>query len=130
MNRAILAASMDPITNGHLNVIERALQIFDEIILGIGINPDKKYTFTLEERQLLAKSAVNKFKDRVIVKSFSGLLSDFAYENGIKTIIRGARNSADFDFEHLLKDIDREMSVKKPGTRYIVDGVSMMSAYE
>jgi len=107
MKCAIYAGSLDPITYGHYNVIQRALYVFDKIIVGIGINPDKRYTFTLEERESLARNVLRRFGDRVVVKSFPGLLSDFAYENDIHTIIRGARNSADFDFERLLKDINQ-----------------------
>jgi pantetheine-phosphate adenylyltransferase len=107
MKCAIYAGSLDPITYGHYNVIQRALYVFDKIIVGIGINPDKRYTFTLEERESLARNVLRRFGDRVVVKSFPGLLSDFAYENDIHTVIRGARNSADFDFERLLKDINQ-----------------------
>jgi pantetheine-phosphate adenylyltransferase/dephospho-CoA kinase len=111
MNRAIYAASLDPITRGHLNVIERATKLFDELIVGIGVNPDKKYTFSLEERESLARQVLQNYGTRVIVKSFPGLLSDFAYENGISTVIRGARNSADFDMEHLLNDINQSFKL-------------------
>ena len=121
MQRAIYAASMDPITKGHINVIERALNLFDEVIVGIGVNPDKKYTFTLEERESLARQALAGFENRITVKSFPGLLSDFAYENGISTIIRGARNSADFDFERLLKDINQGFRQGVETLIYIAD---------
>ena len=80
MRRAIYAASLDPVTRGHINVIERALNLFDEVVVGIGVNPDKKYTFTLEERESLARQALAGFGSRITVKSFPGLLSDFAYE--------------------------------------------------
>jgi pantetheine-phosphate adenylyltransferase len=107
MKRAIYAASLDPLTCGHLNIIERSFPLFDELIVGIGVNPDKHYTFTLNEREAIARQVLKRYGDRVKVKSFPGLLSDFAYENGIDTVIRGARNSADFDFERLLKDINQ-----------------------
>ena len=121
MKKAIYALSADPLTKGHLNIIDRALQLFDEIIIGIGINPDKKYTFTLEERELLAQIILKKYEGKVIVKSFIGLLSDFAYENKITTIIRGARNSTDFDFEHLLKDINHGLQQGIETILYIAD---------
>lgn len=107
MSSAIVAASYDPITLGHLNIIERALEVFDHILVGIGINPQKKYTFTLEKREQMARDVLKKYGDRVSVKSYSGLLADFAYENQIKTIVRGARNSVDFDFERMLSDVNQ-----------------------
>jgi len=108
---AIYALSADPITNGHHNIIDRVLKTFDFVLVGIGINPKKKYTFSLEEREQLTKKVLAPYGDRVIVKSYSGLLTDFAYENEIHTIIRGARNAADFDFEKLLADINGGLSV-------------------
>jgi pantetheine-phosphate adenylyltransferase len=121
MKRAIYAISADPLTNGHLNIIQRALNVFDEIIVGIGINPGKKYTFTLEERESLARQVLQPLGDKVIVKAFPGLLSDFAYENDIHTVIRGARNSADFDFERLLKDINQGFKQGVETLIYIAD---------
>jgi pantetheine-phosphate adenylyltransferase len=99
--------SGDPISFGHLNIIDRALKTFDHVLVGIGINPKKKYTFKLEERESLTKRVLQPYGERVTVKSYSGLLADFAYENQINTIIRGARNTADFDFERLLADINQ-----------------------
>lgn len=104
---AIYAMSADPITDGHLNIIDRMLKTFDFVLVGIGINPDKRYTFTLEEREKLTKNVLKKYGDKVLVKSYTGLLTDFAYENQIYAIVRGARNSADFDFEKMLVDINQ-----------------------
>lgn len=105
--RAIYALSADPITRGHINIIDRMLEIFDFVLVGIGINPNKSYTFCLEERENLTRRALSKYGKRIQVKSYSGLLSDFAYENQIKTVVRGARNTADFDFEKMLSDINQ-----------------------
>jgi len=110
MKPPIYALSADPLTNGHTNVIERIIATFGQVLIGIGINPDKKYTFNLEERERLTKKVLAGYGDRVIVKSYSGLLTDFAYENELHTIIRGARNAADFDFEKLLSDINGGLS--------------------
>ena len=110
MKPPIYALSADPLTNGHRNVIERIIATFGNVLIGIGINPDKKYTFNLEERERLTKKVLAGYGDRVIVKSYSGLLTDFAYENELHTIIRGARNAADFDFEKLLSDINGGLS--------------------
>jgi pantetheine-phosphate adenylyltransferase len=110
MKLPIYALSADPLTNGHINIIERIIDTFGQVLVGIGVNPDKKYTFSLEERERLTKKVLAPYGDRVIVKSYSGLLTDFAYENELHTIIRGARNAADFDFEKLLADINGGLS--------------------
>ena len=102
--RAIYAFSGDPITFGHIHIIERAAKIVDELIVGIGINPAKKYLFTIEERLQLAKDALAKFSN-VSVVAFQGLLVDYAFENNIKVIIRGLRNSEDFNMEIMLHQI-------------------------
>jgi pantetheine-phosphate adenylyltransferase len=107
MKEAIYAASLDPITHGHVNVVERALKVFDRILVGIGINETKKSLFSLEERESMARTELARFGNRVRVKSFQGMLSDFAYENNISTVIRGARSTPDFDYEKLLSDINR-----------------------
>jgi pantetheine-phosphate adenylyltransferase len=111
MSSVIYALSGDPLTRGHVNIIDRALNTFEHVLVGIGINPKKKYTFTLEERASLIKRVLSPYGDRISVKPYSGLLSDFAYENGISRVIRGARNAADFDYEKLLSDINHGLSV-------------------
>lgn len=102
--KAIYAFSGDPITNGHIHIIERAGKIFDELIVGIGINPAKKYLFSLEERLMLAVEALRGFKN-IRVVAFRGLLVDYAFENDIPIIIRGLRNSEDFNMELMLHQI-------------------------
>ena len=111
MKEAIYAASLDPITYGHIDVMERALNVFDRIIMAIGINETKKPLFSLEERVSMAKKELHRFGKRVEVKSFEGMLSDFAYMSNITTIIRGARSTPDFDYEKLLSDINRYSGV-------------------
>jgi len=111
MSSVIYALSADPLTNGHINIVDRALKTFDHVIVAIGINPKKKYTFTLEERENLTRKVLVPYGDRITVKSYSGLLSDFAYENQIFNIVRGARNAADFDFEKLLSDINHGLNM-------------------
>jgi pantetheine-phosphate adenylyltransferase len=106
MKSVIYALSGDPITFGHINIIDRILKMFDHVVVGIGINPQKKYTFTIEEREILTKKVLEKYGTKVTVKSYTGLLADFAYENEIYTIVRGVRNSADFDFEKMLADVN------------------------
>jgi len=102
---AIYAGSFDPITHGHINIIKRAMSVFyPHFIVAVGNNPHKKYTFSLEEREALLKKALENLP--VIVKSFEGLLVDFAYEHGVKTIVRGVRNTPDFSFEQIINDVN------------------------
>jgi pantetheine-phosphate adenylyltransferase len=104
MTNAIYAFSGDPITYGHIDVIERAAKVFDEVVVGIGINPDKKYMFNLEERANMARRSLIGIPNAKVV-SFEGLLVDYAYENGVSVIVKGVRNSADFDYENVLHQI-------------------------
>lgn len=99
--KAIYAFSGDPITFGHIDIIKRATKVFDHLIVAIGNNTAKKYTFTLEERTAMATEATKDIKN-ITVTSFNGLLVDFAYMNGIPIIIRGIRNNKDFDYEYEL----------------------------
>ena len=88
MRKAIYAFSGDPITYGHVDIIKRTADCFDEVLVGIGSNPDKKYMFTLEERTELAKKALRKVNN-AYVRSFQGLLVDYAYEQNVSTIVKG-----------------------------------------
>ncbi|MDB5281494.1 MAG: Multifunctional fusion protein [Bacteroidota bacterium] len=104
MKKAIYAFSGDPITIGHMDLIERASKVFDEVIAAIGANPGKQYIFGLDERVKLAQDALAHLPN-VSVTSFTGLLADFAYENDVRVIIRGLRNSEDFNFELMLHQL-------------------------
>ena len=105
MKTAIFPLSADPITFGHLNIIDRALNVFDQLIIAVGENSSKKYTFSAEERVNFIKTSTTKHAERVWVESFKGLLSDFAFKNNVKTIVKGVRNLQDFDYERLLHEI-------------------------
>jgi len=96
---AIYAVSADPWTKGHTDIVRRALQIFDHVIVAIGVNPKKKYSFPLDMRKKMAQYSLVDFMDRIEVESFEGLLVDYAYMRGIKTLIRGIRDDIDFNFE-------------------------------
>lgn len=98
MKSAIYAFSGDPITFGHLDIIKRAAAVFDRLVVAIGVNPSKKYSFSLEERTEMARRSLFNLKN-VEVKSFSGMLVDFAYENDIKVIVKGVRSGRDFEYE-------------------------------
>jgi len=98
MKSAIYAFSGDPITYGHLDIIERAAKVFDRLVVAIGVNPTKHYLFSLEERTEMARRSLL-FLKNVEVKSFAGMLVDFAYENNIDVIVKGVRSSKDFEYE-------------------------------
>jgi pantetheine-phosphate adenylyltransferase len=98
MSKAVYALSADPITYGHINVIERASKIFETLIIAIGNNENKKYLFTKEERVYMAKVSVSHLENVDIVP-FDGLLVDFAHTNNIDVIIRGIRGTSDLQFE-------------------------------
>jgi pantetheine-phosphate adenylyltransferase len=101
MSKALYALSADPITFGHINIIERAARTFDTVIIAIGNNPEKSYTFSLAERVQMAQRSLSRLRN-VHVTSFHGLLIDFAYENNIDVIVRGVRDANDFHYENIL----------------------------
>ncbi|MGB9711705.1 MAG: pantetheine-phosphate adenylyltransferase [Dissulfurimicrobium sp.] len=95
---AVYPGTFDPVTNGHIDLIERALRLFDKIVIGIGTNPAKAPLFTLEERIEMIKDTVG-VDGRIEVASFDGLLVDFAVRHGACAILRGLRAVSDFDYE-------------------------------
>lgn len=101
MRKAIYAFSGDPITVGHINIIERAAVLFDELIVAIGVNPAKNYLFTLAKRQAMAATSLQHLSN-VHVSAFTGLLVDYAYEVGASVIVRGARTEEDLLYERNL----------------------------
>ncbi|MCG0274658.1 MAG: pantetheine-phosphate adenylyltransferase [Thermosediminibacteraceae bacterium] len=98
MNVAIYPGSFDPITNGHLDIIERSSRLFDRLIVAVLKNPNKKSLFTVEERIEMIKGAVSHIKN-VEVDHFSGLLVDFARKKNAKIIVKGLRAVSDFEYE-------------------------------
>ena len=98
MKTAVYPGSFDPVTNGHIDVIERALKIFDGVIVAVGDNPEKKPAFTTKERLEMLKESTKHLKN-VEVDSFSGLLLDYVKSKNSKIIIRGLRAVSDFEFE-------------------------------
>lgn len=97
---ALYACSADPITFGHVDVVERAARTFDRVVVGIGRNPTKTYLFGTEERVRLARGALGHLPN-VSVAAFRGMVVDFALEQGAQVIVKGVRNAADFDYEQV-----------------------------
>ena len=98
MRRAVCPGSFDPVTNGHLDIITRAAQLYDEVIVAVGANLSKSTVFTPTERAELIREATKEL-DNVRVDHFEGLIVDFCRRNGISAIIKGLRAVSDFDYE-------------------------------
>ena len=109
MKRALFPGSFDPITLGHFDIIKRGVHLFDEVVVAIGINADKKYMFSIEERQQFIEEA---FKDepKVKVVTYEGLTIDFCKQIDAQFILRGLRNPADFEFEKAIAHTNRKLS--------------------
>ena len=109
MKRALFPGSFDPITLGHFDIIRRALALFDEIVVAIGVNGDKNYMFTVEQRKEFIEKA---FADepKVKVTTYQGLTVDFCKEIDAQFILRGLRNPADFEFEKAIAHTNRKLS--------------------
>jgi pantetheine-phosphate adenylyltransferase len=107
---AILPGSFDPITMGHVDIAERALKVFDKVIIAIGINPYKQTLFTVEERIDMIKNAFKDHNERVKVDSFEGLLVDYAEKVNANVLIRGLRAVSDFEWELQLALLNRKLN--------------------
>ena len=95
---ALFPASFDPLTNGHLDILQRSLKVFDEVVVAVAVNPTKSSTFTLDERIAILESVVG-HEPGVRVTSFEGLTVDFARRIGASCVIRGVRAMSDFEYE-------------------------------
>lgn len=106
---AVFPGSFDPFTIGHEALVKRTLDLFDEIIVAVGMNSTKKYMFSVEKRTEWIKN-VFKNEPRVRVTSFTGLTVEFCKKNNASFIIRGVRTSTDFEFEKAIAQMNRSMS--------------------
>ena len=111
MNRAIYPGSFDPITLGHLNIIERALDVYEGLVVLLAVNPSKKSWFTVEENLEMVREATSHWP-QVEVDSTTGLLVDYARQRGIRQAVRGLRAVTDFDAEFSMALTNRSMRDK------------------
>ena len=131
MRIAVYPGSFDPITNGHLDIIERASKIFDKVVVGVLNNKNKKPKFTSEERVMLIKKVTEHFPN-VETASFDGLLVDFAREHSASVIIKGLRTVNDFEYEFQMAllnktlDNDCETMIMMTNSKYSYISSSMV----
>ena len=109
MRRIIFPGSFDPITNGHDDILKRAIPLFDEIIIAVGVNVDKSYMFSIKKRIEFIDS-VYKNENKIKIRSYEGLTVDFCKKNNISYILRGLRNPSDFEFEKTMAHLNNSMS--------------------
>jgi len=110
MNRkALFPGSFDPFTDGHLNILKRALTMFDEVVIAIGVNQDKSGFFTMDQRMDIVRQATSGIEGVSVVK-YDGLTVDICRELGIVHIVRGVRNMLDFEAERSIADANRRLA--------------------
>ncbi len=117
---AVYPGSFDPITNGHVNLAERALVLFDKLIVAVAHNPNKAALFSVEERLEMIQAAL-KNDPRIRVASFQGLLVDFVEKQGAHVIIRGLRALSDFEYEFQMTLMNRKLN-RKVDTIFLMTG--------
>ena len=109
MKKAVFPGSFDPFTLGHLDIITRGVTLFDELIIAIGVNSDKKYMFSLDQRKkFIEDSFIGNPKIKVV--TYEGLTVDFCKKNAVEFILRGLRNPADFEFEKSIAHTNRDLA--------------------
>jgi pantetheine-phosphate adenylyltransferase len=124
MKRAIYPGSFDPLTNGHLDIIERGCKLFDELIIAVLVNPGKEPLFSIEERAELIEQSlkeINCSKCKILIEDFQGLLVQFAIKRKANAILRGIRAISDYEYELQMALMNRRMEPK-------IETLFMMSA--
>jgi pantetheine-phosphate adenylyltransferase len=110
MNVAVYPGSFDPITNGHVDIVRRSLQVFDRVVVAVAFNPNKDSAwFTPEERVAMIRETFRDAGDNVVADKFSGLLVEYAVTKGANVIVRGLRAVADFEYEFQMTMMNRHM---------------------
>ena len=117
--KALYAGSFDPLTLGHLDIIERAAGIFDEMVVGVVVNLEKKTMFSFQERMEMIKEAVAHLPN-VKVDMCDGLLADFVNDNGFNVVVRGLRGMSDFDSEQQMAQLHKYLYNDKIETVFLM----------
>ena len=123
VRRAIYPGSFDPVTNGHLDIIQRACKLFDEVIVAILVNPGKTAMFSVDERVQMLGNLLNARFPQVSVDTFDGLLVDYALRRGAQAVVRGIRAISDYEYELQMALMNRRLNPQ-------VETVFLMSAEE
>ncbi len=110
MTIAVYPGTFDPITNGHLDILERALRVFDTVIVTLAVNQRKEPLFTAEERIEFIRGAMPHAGDRLQFEQFDGLVVEFCIKHGAKTLVRGLRALADFEYEFQFAHMNRRLA--------------------
>src|SRR5215471_760793 len=103
---AVYAGSFDPLTVGHLWMIEQGVALFDELVVAVGINPDKRYTFALEDRLKMLRESLRPFRNLSVTSFSNSYLIDYAQQIGSCHILRGIRSESDYEFEWTMRNIN------------------------
>ncbi len=109
MKKGVYAGSFDPPTNGHLWMMEQGSRLFDELIVAIGINPDKKYTFSLDERVAMLKKITKQFQNTTVDTFENQFLVNYARSIGAGYILRGIRSESDYEYERVMRNINSDL---------------------
>jgi pantetheine-phosphate adenylyltransferase len=110
MKLAVYPGTFDPITNGHLDILERGLRLFDRVIVTLAVNQRKQPLFTVEERIQFIRDALPQHDDRLQFEQFDGLIVEFCKKHGATTLIRGLRALADFEYEFQFAHMNRRLA--------------------
>lgn len=106
---AVYAGSFDPLTIGHLWMIEQGVLLFDRLVVAIGINPDKRYTFTLEDRLEMLRESLKQFSKLSVTSFSNSYLIDYAQSIGATHILRGIRSESDYEYERTMRNINGDL---------------------
>ena len=106
---AVYPGTFDPVTNGHLDMIRRALELFERLVVGVAVNPEKRPLFSLEERVEMLQQVTRSWRARLRVEPFDGLAVDFAKANRSRVIVRGVRVFSDFEYEFQMALTNRKL---------------------
>ncbi|MDK2125984.1 pantetheine-phosphate adenylyltransferase [Parachitinimonas caeni] len=109
MKRGVYAGSFDPVTNGHLWMIEQGYQLFDEMIVAIGINPDKRCTFSVEEREAMLRETTSHLPNLKVASFENQFLVNYARSVGANYILRGIRTASDYEFERTMRYVNSDL---------------------
>lgn len=110
MQRAVCPGSFDPVHNGHVEIIVRAASLFDEVVVAVSNNPAKTYRFSLEERMEMISETLRAIQGIIVIPMGTGLIAEFAREQGAQALVKGVRNSADLNYEMPMATFNRHLS--------------------